>query len=221
MKSVSIALLTQLIIPFSVLGLDLHTDTLCVGLKSAVEQSQSIEQVQQLFEATVKEAQLSSSEQAILVDQVIAYTHKQREQVKSELAGFNSKSYDRTVLAKGACQLAVGAVSAGLLLNAVRIYGIYVTSEDVLDLIDILENLILSKLYMAYPSDDELYINRQLKAIKFVKPELCLHAIAAPYLLYKGGTGLYKSIHAQQPVEQKIANLDATISYFEGLKASL
>ncbi len=92
---VSLALLSGL------QALDLHTDPSYAQLKTAIQEAQQLEKVQDAWNTIANSENASVQDKVQLATQVTAYAQEHKETLESQIAQLRIKAYDRSRLIKG------------------------------------------------------------------------------------------------------------------------
>lgn len=220
MKKLVITLLLVTGMSASIWTLDFRTDAACNDLKVAIEQGRPSEQVKAQFESLLVAVQLSTAEQADLVDQVITYANEQKKLVQMILVVVgNNIYYDRSIILAAA-----GMYCIKMVRDATRIFLrkrsqgsdiedsiAYMT--DALSLSDTIWHKYLN------PGDNKspLFDQRARWLRLLGITEFGFYGVFGIYLFYKSATHLYQCYNQKKLLEAKLANLDETIRYFEKL----
>jgi hypothetical protein len=219
MKAMKVTLLFTIHASMVIQAVDLRTDVVCKNLLYVITQGQLLAIVQAEFEQVVSTTDMSAVQQIELAMDVVAYAQEQKEETQKLIAALANQTYDTSKIAWGGLQLLAGVFCEASVWRALLIS---MRNNSEIDFLAIPDKLPLSKLYLRFIAR---YIESPNLAgispgIQVLTPvELILYAVIAPFLLYTGGTLLYQGIYCKQLLEVKVANLEATISYFQELVA--
>lgn len=203
MKNMFTMLFLSLIASQTVIALDLHTDPACALLKTAIQQAQPLERVQDAWNNLVKNHTVSIQDKAHLASQLVAYAQEQKETLEQELTTLGDTTYNPSQLKWAAAQAAFGTWCI-------------ISFCKLLDNIKKKNNIGSDKInWILFPITSGLHtLDHNGAALTFALFGVAID-LTAPYFIYKAYCNLSEGLHYKNSIEAKIKNLTAAIEFLQ------
>ncbi len=217
MKSILYRTALLLFASQTVIALDLHTDPACAQLKTAIEQAQPLEKIQDAWNTLLANGLTSKYETIELAMQVTAYAQEQKTMLEHRVTKLGTKTYDSSKLMWGSMKTGAGLWCAiGTVLYVLAAQSIYIIYNGAIQ--EILGWLLLPdmQLITSIPKSVKTLIPLLKKQSRnnYVFPALGLLRFAGTtWLLYSGISGIRQALTYRSTIEIKIKNLTAAIEF--------
>jgi len=170
-------------------------------LVTAIEQAQHIKTCEKGWNIIAQSSLIAAADHAQILDQALQLAQIQKTVLAEELTHLGAETKNRSKIKWGVGQLALGMYLMAGEIDLIRRKG------------DISPVLWPESLTYATPF-------MKLGGI-FVITRLCaLNLVVPPYLFFKAYKNLKHGLNYQQYLQDKIANLDATIAYLQSLQTN-